>query len=124
MLACPPLLTLHVLPLRGVVMVHAQPTFSNSYMGDTGYSNPYQQAERGSIQRGGGGGVPRENDLKFSYLAGVVDVDDRTRLERQLFRTTRGNCYVRFAEIEQPILDPVTGASVKKLVFIVFYKVP
>lgn len=56
-------------------------------------------------------------------MAGVVGADDRTRFERQLFRTTRGNCYVRFAPIEQPIADPTTGEQVMKLVFIVFYKV-
>ena len=61
--------------------------------------------------------------MKFSYMAGVVGADDRSRFERQLFRTTRGNCYVRFAEIEQPISDPATGEQVMKLVFIVFYKV-
>lgn len=61
--------------------------------------------------------------MKFSYIAGVVDADDRNRFERQLFRTTRGNCYVRFAAIDNPISDPSTGESVMKLVFIVFYKV-
>lgn len=61
--------------------------------------------------------------MKFSYMAGVVGADDRSRFERQLFRTTRGNCYVRFAEIEQPISDPTTGEHVMKLVFIIFYKV-
>ena len=61
--------------------------------------------------------------MKFSYIAGVVDADDRNRFERQLFRTTRGNCYVRFAPIDNPISDPTTGESVMKLVFIVFYKV-
>lgn len=65
----------------------------------------------------------RDTDMKFSYMAGVVGADDRSRFERQLFRTTRGNCYVRFAEIEQPISDPATGESIMKLVFIVFYKV-
>ncbi|CAN0445093.1 unnamed protein product, partial [Hapterophycus canaliculatus] len=54
--------------------------------------------------------------MKFSYMAGVVAADDRSRFERQLFRTTRGNCYVRFAEIEQPISDPATGEQVMKLV--------
>lgn len=63
------------------------------------------------------------NELKFSYLAGVVDANDKTRFERQLFRTTRGNCYIRFADIEHPISDPVTGVPVSKMVFIVFYKV-
>lgn len=87
-------------------------------------SRRYQEMEGGSIQRGGGIQQPtRENDMKFSYIAGVVDAIDRTRFERQLFRTMRGNCYVRFAEIEQAILDPVTGESVMKLVFIIFYKV-
>lgn len=65
----------------------------------------------------------RDADMRFSYLAGVVDAENRSRLERQLFRTTRGNCYVRFAEIREPIRDPVTGESIMKLVFIVFFKV-
>lgn len=70
-----------------------------------------------------GGYCIQKNELKFSYLAGTVDAIDKTRFERQLFRTTRGNCYVRFAEIEQPINDPSTGVAVEKMVFIVFYKV-
>lgn len=61
--------------------------------------------------------------MKFSYMAGVVETTDKTRFERQLFRTTRGNCYVRFADIEQPITDPATGQALQKLVFIIFYKV-
>ncbi|CAN0039443.1 unnamed protein product [Ectocarpus sp. 4 AP-2014] len=83
----------------------------------------YQDVERGSVQVSAGGVQPtRESDMKFSYIAGVVGADDRSRFERQLFRTTRGNCYVRFAEIEQPISDPTTGEQVMKLVFIIFYK--
>merc|ERR1719297_469461 len=39
-----------------------------------------------------------------------------------IFRATRGNVYVRFAPIRQPITDPVTGELVEKCVFIVFYK--
>eukprot|EP00903_Cladosiphon_okamuranus_P005612 g5581.t3 len=85
----------------------------------------YQDVEHGgSLQVSGGAPSQpsRESDMKFSYMAGVVGADDRSRFERQLFRTTRGNCYVRFAEIEQPISDPTTGEQVMKLVFIVFYK--
>eukprot|EP00611_Tribonema_gayanum_P016592 TRINITY_DN2898_c0_g1_i2.p1 TRINITY_DN2898_c0_g1~~TRINITY_DN2898_c0_g1_i2.p1 ORF type:complete len:922 (+),score=339.06 TRINITY_DN2898_c0_g1_i2:250-3015(+) len=61
-------------------------------------------------------------EIKFSYIAGVVNLDDRSRFERQLFRSTRGNCYVRFSEIEQPLVDPSTGEAVPKLVFLVFFK--
>jgi len=39
-----------------------------------------------------------------------------------IFRATRGNCYVRFAPIKQPITDPESGALVEKCVFIVFFK--
>jgi len=39
-----------------------------------------------------------------------------------IFRATRGNCFVRFAPIKQPITDPGTGELVEKSVFIVFYK--
>ena len=46
------------------------------------------------------------SELKFSYIAGVINMDDRSRFERQLFRSTRGNCYIRFTEIEQTLVDP------------------
>jgi V-type H+-transporting ATPase subunit a len=36
-----------------------------------------------------------------------------------LYRITRGNGFVRFQQIEQPIEDPVTGESVQKVVFMV-----
>ena len=39
-----------------------------------------------------------------------------------LFRSTRGNCYIRFAPIEQDISDPETGGNVHKHVFIIFFK--
>ena len=39
-----------------------------------------------------------------------------------VFRATRGNCYVRFAPIKQPITDPETGNLIEKCVFIVFFK--
>ncbi len=64
----------------------------------------------------------RNHELKFSYIAGTMPSESRNRFERQLFRSTRGNCYVRFGDVDQFIVDPVTGNPTKKLVFIVFYK--
>ncbi len=64
----------------------------------------------------------RSHELKFSYIAGTVSCDCRNRFERQLFRSTRGNCYVRFSNIDQFIVDSVTGNPTMKMVFIVFYK--
>jgi len=64
----------------------------------------------------------RELDMRFSSITGVVATDEKSRFERMIFRATRGNCFVRFAPIKQPITDPVTGELTEKSVFIVFYK--
>jgi V-type H+-transporting ATPase subunit a len=67
--------------------------------------------------------APRpELDMRFSSITGVVATEEKSRFERMIFRATRGNCYVRFAPIRQPIADPATGALVEKSVFIIFYK--
>jgi len=61
-------------------------------------------------------------DMRFSFITGVVSTDESVRFERMVFRTTRGNCYVRFAPIQQPITDPESGQLLEKSVFIVFFK--
>jgi len=63
-----------------------------------------------------------ELDMRFSFLTGVVATEECVSFERMVFRTTRGNCYVRFASIQQPITDPSTGHLLEKSVFIIFYK--
>jgi len=62
--------------------------------------------------------------LRFSSITGVLPAADRIRFERMAFRATRGNCYMRFSEIEEPINDPVTGKPENKVVFILFYQSP
>lgn len=67
--------------------------------------------------------APRPDlDMRFSSITGVVATEEKVRFERMIFRATRGNCYVRFAPILQPITDPETGMLVEKSVFIIFYK--
>jgi V-type H+-transporting ATPase subunit a len=61
-------------------------------------------------------------DMRFSSITGVVATEEKSRFERMIFRATRGNCYVRFAPIKQPITDPQTGMLLEKSVFIIFYK--
>ena len=39
-----------------------------------------------------------------------------------LFRATRGNCFFHFMEVEQPLVDPKSGALVRKAAFVVFFK--
>ncbi len=64
----------------------------------------------------------QEADMKFSFLTGSIAVGERGRFERMIFRATRGNCYTRFAEIDEPVVDPQTGFEVEKVVFIIYYK--
>ena len=67
-------------------------------------------------------GAARDMDMRFSSITGVVATEEKARFERMIFRATRGNCYVRFAPIKQPITDPETGSLIEKCVFIVFFK--
>eukprot|EP00529_Nitzschia_sp_RCC80_P004738 CAMPEP_0113505270 /NCGR_PEP_ID=MMETSP0014_2-20120614/35213_1 /TAXON_ID=2857 /ORGANISM="Nitzschia sp." /LENGTH=911 /DNA_ID=CAMNT_0000400543 /DNA_START=18 /DNA_END=2753 /DNA_ORIENTATION=+ /assembly_acc=CAM_ASM_000159 len=85
-------------------------------------SNRYGREERTSFLDQEGQPVRSDNDMRFSSLTGVVSTEDRLRFERMIFRTTRGNCYVRFAPIQQPITDPQSGQLIEKSVFIIFFK--
>jgi V-type H+-transporting ATPase subunit a len=44
-----------------------------------------------------------ERDIRFRYITGVVPAMERVAFERMVFRATRGNCYMRFAEIDEPL---------------------
>ena len=51
---------------------------------------------------------------------------DRARVagfERMLWRVSKGNVFVRFADIEENMVDPRTGETLVKSVFIIFYQV-
>ena len=67
--------------------------------------------------RGGGGG----DSMRFESMTGILLESERARFERALFRATRGNCYVRFADVDA-LMDDGKGGRVAKVVFIVFYK--
>jgi V-type H+-transporting ATPase subunit a len=68
-----------------------------------------------------GAGAYQGDDMSFTNIAGVLPASDKDHFERMLFRSTRGNCYVRFADIEEPLVD-ATGQKVSKVVFIIFFK--
>jgi len=105
------------------VLLKAQTWYTKDKSRLEGYSVPTLDKDSSSTKAdllSAEGG--RASEMKFSYISGVVTNEEKNRFERMIFRTTRGNCYLRFAEIEDPIRDPVTGLDVEKSVFIVFYK--
>jgi len=82
-----------------------------------------ERATGGPLLTAGGaspGGIDR--DMRFSSITGVVNAEEKGRFERMIFRATRGNVYIRFAQIKDSITDPVSGQLMEKVVFVVFYK--
>ncbi len=87
--------------------------------------DPYMPrgAQNVSAQGGVEAGAPgADRAMRFKFITGVVNKEDRADFERVVFRTTRGNCFSRFAEIEEPIADGTGGKTVQKDVFIIFYQ--
>lgn len=57
-------------------------------------------------------------DLEF--IAGAIERSRIPIFERVLWRVLRGNLYMNYSDIPNPITDPVTGAEIYKNVFIIF----
>ncbi|XP_053308707.1 V-type proton ATPase 116 kDa subunit a 1 [Spea bombifrons] len=64
----------------------------------------------------------RGTPLRLGFVAGVINRERIPTFERMLWRVCRGNVFLRQAEIENPLEDPVTGDSVHKSVFIIFFQ--
>ena len=64
-----------------------------------------------------------ENCLLFRFKSGVISKEKFYLFERILFRVTRGNLFMKHAEIDETIRDPISCIDTVKVVFIVFYQV-
>ena len=62
-----------------------------------------------------------ESATRLGYIAGVVSRSRLVAFERVIFRATRGNMYLRHADIAQQVRDPHSGELVHKSVFIIFF---
>eukprot|EP01114_Cavostelium_apophysatum_P022526 TRINITY_DN817_c0_g1_i1.p1 TRINITY_DN817_c0_g1~~TRINITY_DN817_c0_g1_i1.p1 ORF type:complete len:810 (-),score=258.95 TRINITY_DN817_c0_g1_i1:55-2484(-) len=60
--------------------------------------------------------------VKLGFITGVIKRDKFPSFERVLWRSTRGNLFMKHSEIEEKIKDPHTGELVEKSVFIIFYQ--
>uniref|UniRef100_A0A1W7RJ89 V-type proton ATPase subunit a n=1 Tax=Agkistrodon contortrix contortrix TaxID=8713 RepID=A0A1W7RJ89_AGKCO len=66
--------------------------------------------------------IGRGAPLRLGFVAGVINRERIPTFERMLWRVCRGNVFLRQAEIENPLEDPVTGDNVHKSVFIIFFQ--
>ncbi|XP_042199240.1 V-type proton ATPase 116 kDa subunit a1 isoform X3 [Callorhinchus milii] len=66
--------------------------------------------------------VGRGAPLRLGFVAGVIKRERIPMFERMLWRVCRGNVFLRQAEIDNPLEDPVDGGQVDKSVFIIFFQ--
>ncbi|KAB0800419.1 hypothetical protein PPYR_06159 [Photinus pyralis] len=59
---------------------------------------------------------------RLGFVAGVINRERVPAFERMLWRISRGNVFLRQAEIEKPLEDPATGNQIHKTVFAAFFQ--
>lgn len=59
---------------------------------------------------------------RLGFVAGVINRERVPAFERMLWRISRGNVFIRQAEIEKPMEDPATGIEYHKTVFAAFFQ--
>jgi len=62
-----------------------------------------------------------EDAMTFSNIGGTIATVDRDRFYRMIYRSTRGNCMIRFSSLGQKAKD-AAGNHIDKTCFIIFYK--
>jgi V-type H+-transporting ATPase subunit a len=70
----------------------------------------------------GEGSIQARSAVKLGYVTGVIHRAKVPSFERVLWRTTRGNLYMKQTEIPEPIKDPMSGNMQAKNVFIIFFQ--
>ncbi|XP_026321938.1 V-type proton ATPase 116 kDa subunit a [Hyposmocoma kahamanoa] len=59
---------------------------------------------------------------RLGFVAGVVQRERVPAFERMLWRISRGNVFLRRAELDKPLEDPKTGNEIYKTVFVAFFQ--
>ncbi|CAG4918975.1 unnamed protein product [Colias eurytheme] len=59
---------------------------------------------------------------RLGFVAGVVQRERVPAFERMLWRISRGNVFLRRAELDQPLEDPASGNEIYKTVFVAFFQ--
>ncbi|XP_063814447.1 V-type proton ATPase 116 kDa subunit a 3 [Pseudophryne corroboree] len=65
--------------------------------------------------------VASRQDLRVSFMAGVIHPWRINSFERLLWRACRGYLIVNFVEMSEPMEDLVTGESVTQIIFLISY---
>eukprot|EP01127_Copromyxa_protea_P009726 TRINITY_DN230_c1_g1_i1.p1 TRINITY_DN230_c1_g1~~TRINITY_DN230_c1_g1_i1.p1 ORF type:complete len:853 (+),score=177.88 TRINITY_DN230_c1_g1_i1:349-2559(+) len=88
-------------------------------------NQPLSGANDGLIIPETGGSLLAEEgrlSVRFASVSGLVPRAAFEAFEKICFRATRGNLYMKSAEIPTPIREPSTGAMIEKNVFVIFFQ--
>jgi len=58
----------------------------------------------------------------LNFVTGVIPVEKRASFERVLWRSCRGNVFIKFDDIEKAFEDPETGKLTHKSVYVIFFQ--
>ena len=68
-------------------------------------------------------GVDPVDGVKITHLAGTIDVEEKDRLKKLLFRATRGKALTFFQDIKGQAQKNVIGTKIKdKAVYVVVFQ--
>ena len=60
--------------------------------------------------------------MKFNITAGVIERSRLLAFETMLWRVSKGNVFLKFADIYEQMEDPNSGNKLYKAVFMVFFQ--
>ncbi|XP_071505481.1 V-type proton ATPase 116 kDa subunit a 1-like [Diadema antillarum] len=98
------------------VLANAEEFFANVSIHEDGSHYPILMDEEGH------GSLNRRASVTLDFVAGVIERERVPAFEQMLWRVSRGNVFLRYAEIPTPFSDPATGNEIHKFVFILFYQ--
>ncbi|XP_048757922.1 V-type proton ATPase 116 kDa subunit a 1-like isoform X2 [Ostrea edulis] len=78
-------------------------------------------AQHALVHDEGSGFVPITS-VQLGFVAGVIPREKVPAFERLLWFANRGNTFLKYDEIDQQLEDPVTGDSISKCVFLIFFQ--
>jgi len=62
------------------------------------------------------------SSMRLNITAGVIDRARLLAFERMLWRVSKGNVFMKFADLDCELEDPGTGNLLNKAIFIIFYQ--
>lgn len=98
--------------------------FFDAARAGAGLARDYDRPDSSGNLEGAEAGAPMAGgkaSVRLGFVTGVVPSERAEAFERVLFRTTRGNMFLKQSPIEGKVEDPASGEKVLKTVFVIFF---